>query len=122
MDMEERRRYFRLKNGVRVVYKKAARSGERELKVADVSGGGIRLPLDEKVEPGTFLELNLILPDDKSTFFAFAKVVWQKANSYVGEDGNKYFDTGVEFLKMNLKDRLEVIHYVHTRINKDNTK
>ena len=118
--MQERRRYHRLKDGVKVIYKKTGQLGENKIHVLDVGGGGVRLPLRDRMESGTYLELGLILPEQKDSFYVFAQVVWQSKTPQKGDDGNEFYETGIEFLKMSLKERLQVIHYVHTEMNKRN--
>ena len=119
--MIERRRYYRLKDGVKVVYKVSGKLGEINSSVFDVGGGGLRLPISQKIEPGTNLELNLLLPDNKDSFFAYARVVWQEKGAQKDKSGQNYYDTGIEFLKVDLKNRLQIIHYVHTNL-KERTK
>ncbi len=114
--MVERRRYYRLKDGVKVVYKVSGKLGEINSSVFDVGGGGLCLPISQKIGPGTNLELNLLLPDNKDSFFAFARVVWQEKAPQKDKNGQNYYNTGIEFLKVDLKNRLQIIHYVHTSL------
>jgi c-di-GMP-binding flagellar brake protein YcgR len=115
---QERRRYHRIKDGVKVIYKKTGQLGENKIHVLDVGGGGVRLPLQDKMESGTYLELGLILPEQRDSFYVFARVVWQSKEPRKVQDGKEYYETGIEFLKMSLKERLQVIHYVHTETTK----
>ncbi|MDD5731124.1 MAG: PilZ domain-containing protein [Candidatus Omnitrophica bacterium] len=114
----DKRKYFRLKNGVKVIYKSVGKFGEYKSEALDVGGGGLLLPANERLEKGTPLELSLNLPQDKDAFFALARVAWQSPNAKKNDAGRLYYETGVEFLKMNLKDRLQIIHYVHSGLSK----
>jgi len=114
--MAERRRYLRLKDGVKVIYKKLGIEGEYELPSLNIGAGGLCLPLKEKISPGTLLELGLLLPEDKEPFFCLAKVIWQAEESNKGQDGQQYYETGVEFIRMDLAQRMRIIHYVYPHL------
>lgn len=122
--MIERRRYRRLRDGVRVIYKMLGVMGEYDLPALDVGGGGLCLPLRKRIKIGTHLELGLFLPQDKEPFFCLARVVWQMPDPTKTKDGKDCYETGVEFLKLNLKDRMRIIRYIHRQIreSKDRTK
>lgn len=110
--MAERRKYPRLKDGVKVIYKRLGINGEYELLSSNLGGGGVCLPLKERIKPGSLLELGLRLPQDKEPFFCLVKVVWQAEQSEKGKDGQDYYETGVEFLRIDLNQRIRIIRYV----------
>ena len=119
--MIEKRRYYRLNHEVKVVYKIINRLQEFNSGSFDIGGGGICIQTFERIEPGTNLELNLMLPQDKEPFLAYTRVVWQGREPKKEKNGKEYYETGVEFLKVDLKNRLQIIHYVHTSL-KDRVK
>jgi len=116
MDYKDKRRYRRLKNGVRVIYKVMGEQGESVLPVVDVGGGGIRLQLKDKLKKGDFLELGLLMPQDKDPFFILAKVAWQSEKLGKNENGQDMYETGIEFLKLDIQHRMLLIHYVYEKI------
>jgi c-di-GMP-binding flagellar brake protein YcgR len=122
MTDQNKRRYYRLKNGVKVAYKVTGQPSGNEFQSLDLGGGGVRAWLPERIFSGTTLDISLLLPLEAQDFKALARVAWQLPVPKKEKNGKEYFETGIEFLRMNLKDRLQIIHYVHTRIKKDNIK
>jgi c-di-GMP-binding flagellar brake protein YcgR len=117
--VKEKRRFPRLKDGVRVIYKFMGVLGEKKEDVVDISQGGVRLCLKEKVKPGTLLELAVAITPDSGPFFALAKVVWQSEKRKLGTEKQLYYETGVEFLKMDMQHKMLMIEYIYNRIKKD---
>ena len=117
---EERRKYRRIKDGIKAVYKVMGVEGEYGLSVINLSGGGLCLPLSQKMGKGTLLELNLNMPYEKEPFFALAKVAWQSQVS-VNKEGKAYYETGIEFLRLGLKDKMHIIRYIYNKL-KENKK
>ncbi len=116
--MIERRRYHRVKDGVRVIYKVLGVNGESRMHALDVGAGGLRLPLKERIKPGTLLELGMLLPQDKEPFFCLTKVVWQADEAQKDKHGQDYYETGVEFVRIDIRQRLRLIHYVYPLLRK----
>lgn len=116
--MRDRRKYPRLKDGVKAIYKPMGEEGEHNLHVLDVSAGGLRLPVKQKLELGTILELKVMIPQTDESFFVLGKVVWQSPNPTRTKAGKIYYETGVEFQKIDLKERIRLIHYVHDNLLK----
>ena len=110
--MMEKRKYARVPNGAKVVYKVMGVKGEHLTPALDIGSGGLRLPLQEKVEPGTLLELNISLPDDKEPFFGLVKAVWQSHAATQGKNGEAFYETGIEFIKVGLENRRRIVKYV----------
>lgn len=117
--VKEKRKFRRLRNGVKVIYKFMGVIGERKDDVVDISQGGIRLLLKEKTNPGTLLELSLFLPQDPGPFFALAKIAWQAEKRKLASDKQLYYETGVEFLKMDLHCKMLIIEYIHNGLKKE---
>jgi c-di-GMP-binding flagellar brake protein YcgR len=114
--MKERRRYRRVKFGMKFVYKIMGVKGEAALTSADLSGGGLRLYLDKKIKPATMVELGVSLPNEKQIFFALGKVVWQKELPQEELETGRRYATGIEFLKIDTTNRLRLMRFVHAKI------
>ncbi len=110
--MIERRRYRRIDNTAKVVFKILDKK-EEEVEVINVCAGGVCIPLKEKVEKDTFLEIGIILPGQNVPFYAFAKVIWQDKTPMQDNKGNRYFRTGISFIRMNKDDRKKLINHIH---------
>jgi len=115
----EKRRFPRLKDGVKVIYKLMGVVGEKKDDVADVGQGGIRLFLKDKTAPGTLLELGMSLPEDAGPFFALGKVVWQAGKRILGPNKQFCYETGVEFLKMDIQHKMLLIEYLYQRLKQE---
>ncbi len=66
---KEKRKFPRVSDGVKVVYKFMGVSTEKEEVSVDIGQGGIRFLLKEKTKPGALLELGMSLPHDSGLFF-----------------------------------------------------
>ena len=117
--ISEKRQFPRLKNGVKVIYKFMGVLGEKKDDAVDVSQGGIRLLLKEKVDPGTLLELGMSIPRDPGPFFTLAKVAWQAQKRKLTADKQLYYETGVEFLKMDMQHKMLMIEFIYNRLKKE---
>lgn len=118
--MMEKRKYERVSDGAKVVYKVMGVKGEYPTPALDMGGGGLRLPLQEKIKPGTLLELTISLPGDKEPFFGLARVVWQSPAASRNKDGKDYYETGIEFIKIGLENRKRIVRYVNAQSKKNN--
>ncbi len=118
---KEKRKFPRVSDGVKVIYKFMGVIGEKEEGAVDIGQGGIRLLLKEKTKPGALLELGMSLPHDPSLFFTLAKVVWQAEKLKLAADKQQYYETGVEFLKMDVEHKMLMIQYIYDRLKKEDS-
>lgn len=89
--------------------------GEYDLAVINLSGGGLCLPLSQKINKGTLVELNLHVPHEKEPFYALAKVVWQSQAS-ISKEGKVYYETGIEFLRLGIREKMRIIRYIYNKL------
>lgn len=116
--MTEKRKYQRVRDGVKIIHKVMGVKGECLTAVLDMSAGGFRLPIKNKLALGSILELNIYLPDEKEPFFGLARVVWQKSGITKSEKGD-YYETGLELIRVGLKNRKLIIRYISSLLAKD---
>jgi hypothetical protein len=119
--MMEKRKYERIPDGARVVYKVMGVKGEHQTPALDMGTGGLRLNLQEKLDPGTLLELSISLPDDKEPFFGLVKAVWQNPSASKDKNGLTVYETGIEFMKVGLENRRRIVKYVTDYAKKNNS-
>lgn len=68
----------------------------------DISGGGMRISLNEKIDPGAILKLDIEVPGAANkTTTAYGKVVWNRKVDVVGAKMTTYYETGIEFTSVN---------------------
>jgi Tfp pilus assembly protein PilZ len=109
----ERRKYKRVSGRLRIVYKAVGDQAEGSVYSMDVSAGGFCIGLDRIFASETVLELLVYMPDKDKPFLCLGKVAWQKPSGVKGKDGRLYYETGMRFENLDLKNRLRLIYYVH---------
>ena len=114
----DRRKYYRIKdNQIKVTYKTAgASSPENEISDLDLSVGGMRLPLKEKVKPETVLMINILLPKKNLPFTGLIKVIWQAPQMSKAKDGRNYYETGIEFIQLDFQKRKRLAKYIIAQV------
>lgn len=108
----EKRKFLRLNVGCEVSHKalSADSASSDKSQTKNISAGGLCLIVDEKLNPGTILELDFVLPDKKNTIKAKSRVAWIKPFKIGSE--TEHYDCGVEFTQINPVDRKRIDQYV----------
>ena len=112
----QRRRFFRLDCYADIMYRVVETFGNarrsdipfRKTITGDLSGGGIRLLLDERLEPGAYIECELFSEDEQKVRF-FGKVV---RFEHTGNAGRYRYAAGIAYVDIEEKDRDAVIRYI----------
>lgn len=112
MEGKERREFERIDGVVSVKYK-AHKAVFRDAGAKNISGGGIRLALAEKLTPGTVVELEIAIPDDSRPFQAKGEVVWTEEVNITGDSVGRYHDTGMKFIEIDPICLGRVFSYFH---------
>ncbi len=74
----------------------------------DISGGGIRFPVNQRLPQGAKLQLELKLPQETLPIQAQAEVVWSARSR-----GRRTYEVGCQFTKIDPLDRGRIIRHVH---------
>lgn len=108
--MQERRRFVRLAPSLVVVTCKViGQEGEGDSQTAkDISQGGIRFSVGERLPNGVKLELELKLPEEAVPIQAQAEVVWC---ARFRDDGR--YEVGCRFTHIDPLDRGKIIRRIH---------
>lgn len=114
----ERRKYKRVKGKIRITCKVMGETGEEEIQSIDISAGGFCLGLNRALKIDSVLELIVHLPDKGKSFFCMGRVVWQ-GKARKDERGKRFYETGLQFSDLDLKNRLRLIYYVHGKMNEE---
>lgn len=111
--MEEDRRVFeRVPAAINVMY--SVGRGKVKATSKDISGGGIKLSLNEKLAEGTILELKIGLPNINRSIPALGKVAWTAEVVIRGDDSIiKYYDTGIEFIRVSVVCLGKIYRHFH---------
>ena len=78
----DRRRYFRFNVELEVRYRQLESLAPYKLSCSeDMSEKGIRITLPEYFQPGTLLELTIIIPHEEHPIKAIGRVIWVRKDS-----------------------------------------
>ncbi|MFH1338659.1 MAG: PilZ domain-containing protein [Candidatus Omnitrophota bacterium] len=102
---EDRRKFSRVWLPLEVSYTVVDKPDEKKTLVTkDIGGGGLRLALEEKLETGTLLKIEIELLKDKKAELD-ARVVWLKpAPDYM----ECAYEAGIEFINIGLEERIMI--------------
>jgi c-di-GMP-binding flagellar brake protein YcgR len=111
--MEENRKYVRITESLKIAYKVVNPiAGPGECLSKEVSAGGIRLSVQERLAPGDILELDISLPHTSKPIRATGEVVW--VNEV--DDFNVQFMIGIKFIKINPSEGSQIYNYIWEKI------
>ncbi len=101
VNQKDRRRAQRLDLHFKIIYKLMPRKKILQETISqNVSGSGVRLRVNQKLELGTRLKAQLYLPNIKKPITALSKVVWRKESPT-----KKGYDVGIQHIKIDTKDK-----------------
>ncbi len=117
--MQEKRRYVRSNGLVLVDYKGIKITGK--CSAFDVSGVGVRLIVDRKMEVGTNVEVDLYLPGDSQSVTAKGIIIWvrrcKETEEIKIEEAKEYFYVGIELKNIKEYDKKRISSYVYRRLH-----
>jgi hypothetical protein len=112
---KERRRHVRFKKRLDVSYVTRKKSQVKSsAKTSDISMGGAKLVLDEKLSKGVVLFIRMLLPETNKTVEAEGEVVWSECADSNVEDGKRFFYAGVKFVAIKSPDDGTFLEYVQS--------
>ena len=119
ISFHERRRYSRLPIEINVLISAelpvhTAFAHQEERKSKDISGEGICFKTQEQIKTDSLIYLTLSLPDSsKEKISAKGIVKWQRA--IVISNGEKYYETGLEFAQIEKNAKQRIIEFVKVK-------
>jgi len=80
---------------------------------ADLSTSGIRLILDEKIEKGSTLQMEIQLPGMNRSIKSNGEVAWSK-ESFEDEKNvpKRFFNTGIRFVRLDKEDQKNLFDFM----------
>ena len=112
-----RRKYPRIAHTLELAYSviKAQPPKDSSAKTVDISEGGLKLMLDEKLPSGTCIELNILLPGSAQSSVVLCSVVWTEDAADVKEpSGKRFFYSGVKFTSRKEPSAKYLIDYIRS--------
>jgi c-di-GMP-binding flagellar brake protein YcgR len=112
--MENKRKFPRIHESVNIKWEKKGKPVKDSSKcsdiTSDVSEGGARLIVYEKMNVGEPLSLELQLPSGRRVC-SEAKVAWIKDFEILGPKGQTGYEIGVQFINISESDKEELKQY-----------
>jgi len=112
---KERRQHFRFEKELEVEYAVEKRPHLKSSgKTLDISEGGMRLLIEEKLQNGAILDLKIELPDTKRIAEIEGEVVWSEEVDGLDASGKRLFHAGIKFLALKEPSGVSLIEYIHS--------
>lgn len=111
-DGEERRKHLRFRNEIEVEYAIEKKPHLKSSFTIDISKGGMRLKLDEKLSSGTIMDIK-IRTSAKQLIEIEAEVVWTKAIDGTDPLGRRFFHSGVKFIGIKEPSGIHLNNYLN---------
>jgi hypothetical protein len=80
---------------------------------ANISGGGLRVVTHQGFENGEYTLLEILVPSPQRVVEVIGRVVFANRNYAAGRDKD-YFNTGVQFVYIDERDRDAIVNYIST--------
>lgn len=80
---------------------------------ANISGGGLRIMTHQAFDYGEYVLLEILVPAPRRIVDAVVRVVFANRNYAAGED-HEYFNTGLQFVFIDERDRDSIINHIST--------
>ena len=97
-DGEDRRSHKRFAKDLEVEYRVRKRPHLKNGRTVDLSKGGMKLLLDEKLPKGAMLALRVHIPEKRRTIEVDAEVVWTNDADKKDPSGKRFFFSGLKFI------------------------
>jgi c-di-GMP-binding flagellar brake protein YcgR len=112
----QRRSYYRLDCSLSVLFRRVSSLNPvhsedipfKKTLASNLSGGGIRLLLEEKIEAGKLIECEISTGEEKTIRF-YGKVVRCDKR---GAEGVFKYEAGIAYIKINEKDREAIVKFI----------
>ena len=114
--MEESRKFVRIEWPVVIKYKTIEEPRAQDQIVGkDISEGGARFIVYERLMKGTKLDIQLEVPFDSMPIFVKGLIVWIRK---LGEENAQTFEVGVSFIEVDPRDQKRFKTYINEEIRR----
>ena len=109
----ERRRHVRFKDKLEVSYTVTKKAKiKNNAYTVDISEGGLKILIDEKLGKRSILELIIILPTSGRSAKAEGEVLWSEEFKGADPSGRRLFYHGIKFLGLKEPSGFNLIEYI----------
>lgn len=116
-DGEERREHERFPHDLEVEYNVEKKPHLKRGTSVDISKGGMKLFLDEKLPKGAIVDLKLSTPDNKKTIEIEAEIVWTSDADVKDSSGKRFFHSGLKFIAVKESSGTHLSEYISNLTN-----
>jgi len=95
---EDRRQHLRFKKALIIEYKVEKKPHLKNAKTIDISKGGLKLLLDEKLKEGSILDLKVGVPGANKVIEIEGEVVWTRDAEIKDFSGKRFFRSGIKYI------------------------
>jgi c-di-GMP-binding flagellar brake protein YcgR len=111
-DGEERRSNKRFNNDLEVEYSVEKRAHLKNGRTVDLSKGGIKLLLDEKLPKGSIIDIKIHIPEKRRAIKLEAEVIWTNDADKQDPSGRRFFLSGLKFIAIREPEGLHLSEYL----------
>ncbi|MFA6143046.1 MAG: PilZ domain-containing protein [Candidatus Omnitrophota bacterium] len=112
---KERREHFRFEKSLNVSYAVEKKQHLKNSgKTVDISEGGMKLLLDEKLPISTIVDLKVTLPNSRKFAEVEGEVIWSEEVKEIDPSGKRLFHSGIRFLAVKEPSNGKLAEYVRS--------
>jgi len=113
----EQRRFQRLSIDAEIEYSVLGKNDAEPIVSGthSISSGGVCILSLIKFETNTLLDIKLYLPVFKKWIYTQGKVAWTKELIIAGKKNNDFYETGIQFVNMDAKDKKAIEEYISSQ-------
>ncbi|MDD5495549.1 MAG: PilZ domain-containing protein [Candidatus Omnitrophica bacterium] len=117
-DGKERRRHFRFHKELVLEYKLLKNPhSNKNCRTINISEGGLKLYLDDKLLKGTIMQIEIEIPEAKLHGEIEGEVVWTEDADSKDGSGKRFFYSGIKFLRIEEPFRTKLGNYIRSLVS-----
>lgn len=109
---EERRQHLRFKHDLEVEYNVEKKPRLTNGRTLDISKGGMKLVLDEKLPNGAIINIKIQTPE-KKMIEVEGRVIWTKESGGMDAQGKRFFHSGIKFIGIREPSGIYLAEYIN---------
>jgi c-di-GMP-binding flagellar brake protein YcgR len=111
-DREERRKHARFSHDTDIEYNVAKKPLIKGGKSINISEGGMKLLMDEKLPKGAIIDMKMYLPDKNEVVEVEGEVIWTSDADVKDASGKRYFHSGIKFMAVRESSQTRLTEYI----------
>ncbi|MFH1768883.1 MAG: PilZ domain-containing protein [Candidatus Omnitrophota bacterium] len=112
----EKRRFPRVSLPCTIIIKSSQK--EFPSRTENISGGGIRIILEEPLEHATLVDIDLKLKEDVAVNCC-GKIIWVVEKIHPDDKNARLYDVGIQFTKISDDDRKAITDFIYMEVSQE---